>query len=68
MRHLAVRCRCGAYEAFDISRLAQGQRQLSPASIAPKLRCICGERQVEVLEVRTPAPTPADSRVILWVA
>jgi hypothetical protein len=68
MRHLIMRCRCGNEEPFDVRRLACGQRELSPAAIAPKLRCSCGLRRVEVLEVATAAPAPTDSRFILWFA
>ena len=67
-RHLVARCRCGTLEAFDLGRLACCQRNLPISAIAPKLRCVCGSRQIELTPTEIPAARRDPSRVILWYA
>ena len=67
-RHLIARCSCGTFEPFDVERLACSQRELAPAAIARRLRCVCGGRQVEVLEAAAMSPAPAQSRVFVWAS
>ena len=65
---LTVRCpACEMVEAFDLGRLACGQRDLPPAAIAGKLRCRCGSRQRLFVEhSREPAPRHDPPWARLW--